>query len=241
MSDKIGVNLNRFRELIDNSGVSRQVIADFIGCDVSTVTKHYNGDRNITVDYVIKYAEYFNVSSDYLLGISDTPTTNKDIQFICDYIGVNEKAVESLHKFAEMKFSGVLSYESESSELLSSFISKRYLFDIEFLIDRYMTELKKLKNLYEKLYLNLKQNQGKDYICYEKIENCKNIMDLCKFKLQELNKDFLRTYEKGLNEEVDCILEKINNEYQLIDEETDRLFLKIFGNYKEGENNVNNP
>ncbi len=94
MSDKTGVNLKRFKKLIDNSGVSRQVIADFIGCDVSTITKHYNNDRKITIDYVIKYAEYFKVSTDYLLGLSDVPTTDKDLQFICDYTGLNEKAIE---------------------------------------------------------------------------------------------------------------------------------------------------
>jgi transcriptional regulator with XRE-family HTH domain len=97
MCDKLSVDLERLKELIDNSGVSRQVIADKIGCDVSTITKQYNGDRNITVDYVIKYAKYFNVSTDYLLGLSTAPTTDKDIKFICDYTNLNEDSVNTLH------------------------------------------------------------------------------------------------------------------------------------------------
>ena len=96
MSDKIGVVLERFKQLIDDSIVSRQVIADKIGCDVSTITKHYNGERNITVDYVIKYAKYFNVSTDYLLGVSDVKSVDEDVKFICDYTVLNDNVIKNL-------------------------------------------------------------------------------------------------------------------------------------------------
>lgn len=98
MNNNNDVILQRVRKLIDGSGCSRQVIANAIGCDVSTITKQYNGDRIITVDYIIKYATIFNVSADYLLGLSNTPTTNKNIQFICDYTGLEENSIEELRK-----------------------------------------------------------------------------------------------------------------------------------------------
>jgi transcriptional regulator with XRE-family HTH domain len=101
MSDKIGVDLSRLRDLIDKAGVPRQTIADKIGCDVSTITKHYNGDRNITIDYVIKYASYFQVSADYLLGLSAAPTNNPEISGICNYTGLSKNSVEILHFFNE--------------------------------------------------------------------------------------------------------------------------------------------
>ena len=97
MCDKSGVNLQRFKKLIDDSGKSRQELAEIFGCDTSTITKHYNGDRGITTDYLIKYAEYFGVSADYLLGLSDVPTTNAEIQAICKYTGLSYAAVERLH------------------------------------------------------------------------------------------------------------------------------------------------
>ncbi len=223
------------RELTQND------LAAMMNCNRQKIADWERGKSTPSADDLILLSKKFNVSADYLLGLSDTPTTDKDIQFICEYTGLKAKAINELHKFAALKFSGVLSYESESKDILSLFISKRYLFDIEFLIDRYITEIKKLKKLYEELYSNLKQSESENYIIYEKIDECKNIIDLSKFKLQELNKDFLRTYDKELNEEIDYILEKINNEYQLTYEESDRLFFKVFGNYKEGENSANNP
>lgn len=98
MKNNNDIILQRVRNLIDTSGCSRQVIANAIGCDVSTITKQYNGDRIITVDYIIKYATIFNVSADYLLGLSNTPTTDKNIQFVCDYTGLEENTIEKLRK-----------------------------------------------------------------------------------------------------------------------------------------------
>ncbi len=95
MGDKNVVRLDRLRYLIDGE-TARQVIADKLGCDVSLITKHYNGDRNVSLDYVVKYADYFKVSTDYLLGVSDVATNDKDLQHICDYTGLNEKAINNL-------------------------------------------------------------------------------------------------------------------------------------------------
>lgn len=95
MGDKNVVRLDRLRYLIDGE-TARQVIADKLGCDVSLITKHYNGDRNVSLDYVVKYADYFKVSTDYLLGVSDVATNDKDLQYICDYTGLNEKSINNL-------------------------------------------------------------------------------------------------------------------------------------------------
>lgn len=65
------VKIDRLRKLIDKEK-SRQVIADSFGCNVSTITKHYNGDNPVDLEMLYNYAKYFNVSTDYLLGLSDT-------------------------------------------------------------------------------------------------------------------------------------------------------------------------
>ena len=93
MCDKMNITTERLRNLIDKTGQTREYIAQNIGCDTSMVTKHYNGSRNITVDYVVKYAKHFSVSTDYLLGLTNAETTDKDIRYICDYTGLTEDAV----------------------------------------------------------------------------------------------------------------------------------------------------
>lgn len=67
MEDRGIIELKNFKSLVDN--YTREAIAQGIGCDTSLVTKHYNGDRNITLVYAIKYARFFGVSLDCLVGI----------------------------------------------------------------------------------------------------------------------------------------------------------------------------
>lgn len=92
------ITVKRIRKLIDDSKKTREEIAKSkeFQCDTSTITKHYNGDRNINSEYIIKYAKYFNVSADYLLGISDVASNDRDLQFICDYMGLEEQTIEHL-------------------------------------------------------------------------------------------------------------------------------------------------
>ena len=96
MRDNSDITLWRLKELIDHTGLSRQAIADEIGCDVSMITKQYNGQRNITPDFLIAYAQYFDVSTDYLLGLTDIRSADLNTQAICRYTGLDEKAVATL-------------------------------------------------------------------------------------------------------------------------------------------------
>lgn len=66
----------RLRRLIDEwkeKGINRAEIAKApeLHCDPSTITKHYNGDRDINSKYIIGYAKYFGVTTDYLLGLTN--------------------------------------------------------------------------------------------------------------------------------------------------------------------------
>ena len=101
MCDKKDITVERLRRLIDETGLARQAIADEMGCDVSTVTKHYNGTRNLTIDFIAMYARYFNVSSDYLLGLSEVRTVSPDTAMICRVTGLDDKAVRTLSEINE--------------------------------------------------------------------------------------------------------------------------------------------
>lgn len=55
------------------------------------------GDRTPNTTQIIQIANYLNVSTDYLLGVTDVATTDKDLKFVCDYTGLNEPAIRNLH------------------------------------------------------------------------------------------------------------------------------------------------
>lgn len=120
MSDKKFSNRN-LREAIDNSRMTREQIADKVQCDTSSITKYYNGDRYPKTDVIIKLAKLFNVSTDYLLGVTDVATTDKDLKFVCDYTGLKEETIKLLI-FEQNEHKNNLSSYNAFDETLHSII-----------------------------------------------------------------------------------------------------------------------
>ena len=62
---------NRFRELVDAKGISKTACANEIGISYKTFSNLYNHGKGRKLITLIRISQYFNVSSDYLLGLSD--------------------------------------------------------------------------------------------------------------------------------------------------------------------------
>lgn len=78
------------KEVEKETGVTKSLIEDI----ESTAGK----PRNVGYLTVKKLAEHYGVSSDYLLGLSPTPTTDVDVQAACKFTGLSTKAVATLSK-----------------------------------------------------------------------------------------------------------------------------------------------
>lgn len=63
---------SRLKELREDKGISQDILAELIGVCRSAYGHYETGDRQIPLDSLIKIARYFDVTVDYLLGISDT-------------------------------------------------------------------------------------------------------------------------------------------------------------------------
>lgn len=87
---------SRIRALIADSGATQNQIAKEIGVTRQSISQYCDGSTVPNADKLLKLAQYFNVSADYLLGMTDAKTNNKDVQFISDYTGLNESVIASL-------------------------------------------------------------------------------------------------------------------------------------------------
>lgn len=97
MSERLpGTLQERLRELREEHGYSsRQKLADAIGVDRTRYGRIENGTtKTISSDVLVKLAELYNVSTDYILGISNTPEkTYYDIE----ELGLSVDAAKNLY------------------------------------------------------------------------------------------------------------------------------------------------
>lgn len=63
----------RLKELRQQNNLSQRKLATALGVAQSSITSYEAEQKSPTAEVIIKAAQYFKVSSDYLLGLSDEP------------------------------------------------------------------------------------------------------------------------------------------------------------------------
>lgn len=86
---------NRFRALRGDRDNTE--FAKFLGISRQTVGFYYNGDRIPDAMMLKQIAEKCGVSTDYLLGLTDTQSTNADARAAVEYTKLPERAVNLIH------------------------------------------------------------------------------------------------------------------------------------------------
>ena len=64
----------RLKELRLKSGIKQIEIAAMLGVQARTMRFYESGNHEPSIESIIKLADFFDISTDYLLGRSDDPT-----------------------------------------------------------------------------------------------------------------------------------------------------------------------
>ena len=64
----------RIKALREDLDIPQKEIADYLNIKQNTYSQYENGQRQLPIDALKKLSEYFNVSTDYILGITDIKT-----------------------------------------------------------------------------------------------------------------------------------------------------------------------
>ena len=64
----------RIRDLREDQDLKQKQIAEYLLCDQSLYSKYERGERDLPLRLAVKLAEYYGVSMDYLLGLTDVRT-----------------------------------------------------------------------------------------------------------------------------------------------------------------------
>ena len=231
MNGTMSITTKRLRELINDTGKTKQAIAIDMGCDVSTVIKHYNGDRSVNSEFIVRYAEYFHVSTDYLLGCENNPTENEIINLICEYTRLSKGAIKALmvrnyfHPNTIDPDPNDLE-KLEHRDIIDSFFEGEWYYDLMVEVVFYYYDLlsgyNKAKELYDQLLLTYKDyKSGKKTV--EDLENsldkfsdydeCLKDSYIRLYKMQEVPKDFVKDIYKELVDNANILSRKSNKLY----------------------------
>lgn len=69
--------MNRIRDLREDADLKQSDLAEAVGISQKTLSNYETGKTNPDSYSIIKLAEFFNVSADYLLGIDNIGTRNR--------------------------------------------------------------------------------------------------------------------------------------------------------------------
>ena len=67
----------RLKDIREDRDITQRELAEFLHIKQNTYSQYENGIISLTAEVLIKLAEYYNVSIDYLLDRTDNPKVNK--------------------------------------------------------------------------------------------------------------------------------------------------------------------
>jgi transcriptional regulator with XRE-family HTH domain len=94
----------RLKELRQNKNLRQDQLAELIGVSKSTVSSYENEGRQPSYDILVSLARVFRVSTDYLLGLTDSKNidvsglTEHEVNVICELVSMMAEKNERLNE-----------------------------------------------------------------------------------------------------------------------------------------------
>lgn len=67
----------RIRDLREDNDITQTAVANYLGMKQPQYFRYENGLRDIPSDILIKLADFYDVSTDYILGRTNNPKLNR--------------------------------------------------------------------------------------------------------------------------------------------------------------------
>lgn len=153
----------RLRLLMNGHPSTTQAqLAEITGKTRQTISQYANGISEPGYDTLVKIADHFHVSIDYLLGRTDTRSLDADIKAVCEFTGLSEKAVMNLK-----------SYSGNSIAFISELIDKAEITSIAVIYEILKRHRKEL-HIYEQICSRI----NKSSLTAGNLSNMKKLNDL---------------------------------------------------------------
>lgn len=86
----------QLKQLRNAAGLNQSELGEKLNCQRTRIADLERGKTNPSIEDLTLLCNIFDVSSDYLLGLSDVATKNEDVQYICKFTGLSADSVNNL-------------------------------------------------------------------------------------------------------------------------------------------------
>ena len=204
----------RINSLLAYKHINQKDLAKELGVKDNVISYWCNGTRKPNFEQIIRMSQFFNVSTDYLLGVTSAPTNDKDVQFICDYTGLTERTVKILNNMKNRDFKQPITINEQG---YNTFFDYKdwifYLRNIEKII-RYSPTLNAFSDLRQSLYdyYQEKENDKNSAEFFSELPIYEEKIDISLYKIQKSMMKVIEIYSAGLFE--NKIYEEMKKERQ---------------------------
>lgn len=202
---------NRLELLIEQKkdsdySLSETKQAELMNIPYQTFHKYVKGTAECSISNLAKIANYYKVSTDYLLGITNIPSLKKNIQNACKTTGLSQKAITNIIKLQEtgMGFVKIEGDEINEGELYCScknaldlFITSTYSFSLLLGLSSMSVSTKK----YVKMLINnssretlIEEMKNVRLQFFENLEDFRRILETIYHPLYERAREYYSKY-----------------------------------------------
>ena len=111
----------RLRKLMQENHVTQKTLGDAVGVRPQTISLYCTGQSLPDAEGITKICDYFGISADWILGRSETKSTDTTLTAVCEYTGLSEKAIRIITGREAVDL--VNEYSKEDLKLLSDLLS----------------------------------------------------------------------------------------------------------------------
>lgn len=220
MNNIIGKRIN---SALAEKDIKQKELAKKIGVNDNVISYWCSGSRTPNTQQIIQICNVLGVSADYLFGLSDVATNDKDLQYICDYTGLEEEAVKVLRyathgadNFFEQPTDEYTKLIQEQRKAINGFLKSDFFSD---LVECFIIQQSVNQKVNDKLtHIKTDESEKAKYLLYRTSINIdlKDEQDLNIYRAQTTILDYLRTlqtytqddfrfisnyyFEKGMND-----------------------------------------
>ncbi len=86
------------KDLREDKNITQEIVAKYLKVSRATISKYESGNRSPDHDTIKLIAKYFNVTTDYLFGLTKIPNINETISEDVSYYGAADKDLKAILK-----------------------------------------------------------------------------------------------------------------------------------------------